>query len=308
MNILITGAAGFIGSNLAKHLSKNNKVIAIDNLSSGLKSQIPNNKNIKFYKKDINDKKISKYFKNIDAVFHLAAFSSVVECQKRPDKVILNNINGSENIFSLSIKNNVKVLVYAETSALYEGCNKYPSIENEIIPRTIYAWSKLVNHWQAKSFSAASNTKFVGLRYLNVYGVNQDIRREFPPVMGSFINSILSGKRPYINGDGTKKRDFIYIDDVNLFHEKLLKTNLKQHQVINVGTGKNYSINQIYRIISNKLKYNKKPVYKKNIDYEANQNLASTKLMKKIFPNKLTSLKIGLEKYTDIILEKKNKT
>ena len=190
MKILITGAAGFIGSNLAKYLSIKHNIIAVDNLSSGLASQIPKNTNIRFYKKDINDKSISKLFKNIDVVFHLAAFSSVIECQENPEKVILNNISGSENIFSLSVKNKVNLLVYAETSALYEASKKYPSTENEIVPRTIYAWSKLVNHWQAKFYSSSRHTKFVGLRYLNDYGVNQDIRREFPPVMGNFINMI----------------------------------------------------------------------------------------------------------------------
>ena len=289
---------------MSKYLSTKHKIIAIDNLSSGLKSQIPKSKNISFYKKDINDKNIEKLFKKIDAVFHLAAFSSVIECQENPEKVILNNISGSENIFSLSVKNRVKIVVYAETSALYEASKKYPSKENEIVPRTIYAWSKLVNHWQAKFYSTSKHTKFVGLRYLNVYGVNQDIRREFPPVMGNFINMILNGKKPYINGDGKKKRDFIYVDDVNKFHEKLLNSKLKNHQVFNVGTGKNHSINKIFSVIAKKLKFSKSPIYKKNIDYEAKENLASTKLMKTIYPNKLTSLEEGIEKYIKIFREK----
>ena len=308
MKILITGAAGFIGSNLANYLSeKKHKIIAIDNLSSGLRSQVPKNKNIKFYKMDINDKKIKNYFKNIDIVFHLAAFSSVIECQQNPDKVILNNIEGSNNVFQLSVKNNVKVLIYAETSALYEATKKYPSKEEHIIPRTIYAWSKLVNHWQAKFYSVNSKTKFVGLRYLNVYGVNQDIRRDFPPVMANFINMILNKKRPYINGDGTKLRDFIYVDDVNKFHETLMKSKLKKHQVFNVGTGKNYSINQIYSIIAKKLNFKKKPIYKKNIDYEAKENLASTKLMKRIYKKNLTSIEDGLSRYIDIFKNKLKK-
>ena len=190
---IITGGAGFIGSHLAEKLIHlGYKVIIIDNLSTGRLENISSfRKKLKFYKLDIKKQSnIEHLFKNIDIVFHLAAFSSVIECQQNPDKVILNNIEGSNNIFQLSVKNNVKVLVYAETSALYEATKKYPSKEEHIIPRTIYAWSKLVNHWQAKYYSVNSKTKFVGLRYLNVYGVNQDIRRDFPPVMANFINMI----------------------------------------------------------------------------------------------------------------------
>lgn len=303
MRILITGVAGFIGSNLSNFLKNSYEIIGIDNLSSGLKSQVP--KDILFYKKDIKDINHLN-LKKIDFIFHLAAFSSIIDCQKFPNKAYVNNIIGTDEVFKFAIRNKVKGVIYAETSALYELVKKLPSVEDNISPGSIYSWSKLTNHWQAKFYSELSKTKFIGLRYLNVYGPNQDFRRTIPPVMAAFINKLIKNERPIIYGNGNKRRDFIFVEDVNDIHLSIIKNFriFKKQDIFNVGTGKNHSILEVYEKLTNLLKIkNVKPIFKPNFDYEAQENKASTKKLKTFYKKKFTTIDDGLSIYLDYILE-----
>lgn len=293
--ILISGVAGFIGSNLADRLLKNGnyEIIGIDNLSYGVKEQIP--EGVNFYQLDIRDKSIYSLFKDVDYVFHFAAKNCISDCQNDPIETVDINVNGTMNIFEASKQNNIKKVIYAESSAMYEGSEMYPTPEYNIKPQSFYALSKMCNMILAKGYSRYSNLKFTALRYFCVYGPRQDYRRTIPPVFSSFIIKLLKGEQPNIYGTGEKRRDFIHVDDVNDFHILCINDKRTNDKVFNLGSGSNYSINEIYSIISDLLNSNINPQYKSDIQGEALSNLADISEAKKIGWYPKIDLKNGLE-------------
>lgn len=280
--VLITGVAGFIGSNLADRLIKEGdyKIIGIDNLSYGVKEQIP--EEVDFYQLDIRDKEIYPLFKDIDYVFHFAAKNCINDCQIDPLETVDINVNGTMNVFEASKQNNVKKVIYAESSAMYEGSTIYPTPEYNIKPESFYALSKMCSMILSKGYSKFSNLKFTALRYFCVYGPRQDYRRSIPPLFSSFIIKLLNNEQPIIYGTGEKRRDFIHVDDINDFHIQCMNDDRTTGQVFNLGSGKNYSVNEIYNIISKQLNSNIKPIYQPDLPGEAFQNLADIKEAKKL--------------------------
>lgn len=300
MKVLITGVAGFIGSNLADYLIKKNiDVIGVDNLSYGVIEQVP--KKVKFHDIDIRDQEISQYFKGIDYVFHLAAKNSIIDCENEPDETHDINVVGTKNIFEASIKNKVKKVIYAESSAVYEGSKNLPSNESDVHPISIYAKSKLETNRIASHYFKKFNLPTTGLRYFNVYGPRQDYRRTIPPVFSAFIIKLLNGERPTIYGNGSKKRDFIYVDDVNLFHSMCIDNKKTDNKIFNLGYGENFSINEIYNEISEILNVDIKPIFEKNLDFEAQENLANINNALSVGWKPNTNLKEGLKKSIDYI-------
>lgn len=294
MKILITGVAGFIGSNLAdKLLQKGYKVVGLDNLSYGVKEQIP--KGVKFYKIDIRSPQIYPLFKGVDFVFHLAAKNCISDCQKNPIETSDINITGTINVFEAAYRAKVKKVIYAESSALYEGIFGFPTPEKNIKPESFYSLSKAAEALFAEGYQRFYDLTTVALRYFNVYGPRQDYRRTIPPVMSAFIIKLLKGEKPIIYGSGTQKRDFIHVDDINDFHLLCLKTNKVDNEVFNLGSGKNYSVLEIYKIIAKLLKTNIKPVFKPGLPGEAQISLADITQAKKIGWGPKISLKKGLE-------------
>jgi UDP-glucose 4-epimerase len=299
--VLITGVAGFIGSNLADRLIKdgNYDVIGIDDLSYGVKEQIP--KGVKFYQKDIRDIKIFKLFKNVDYVFHFAAKNCISDCQIDPVETVDINVNGTMNIFEASKMNNVKKVIYAESSAMYEGSSIYPTPEYDVKPQSFYALSKMCSMILAEGYSRFSDLKFTALRYFCVYGPRQDYRRTVPPVFSSFIIKLLTNKTPTIYGTGEKRRDFIHVDDINDFHIQCMTDDRTTGKVFNLGSGINYSVNEIYSTISNLLNCNKKPKYKLDLPGEAYENLADITEAKKLGWSPKVNLEEGLKSSIDFI-------
>tara|TARA_B110000003_G_scaffold72284_1_gene73661 strand:+ start:869 stop:1786 length:918 start_codon:yes stop_codon:yes gene_type:complete len=302
LKILITGVAGFIGSNLADLLIKNNfDVIGIDNLSYGVFEQIP--KGVDFHEEDIRDKKIHNLFSEVEYVFHLAAKNSIIDCENNPIETSDININGTINVFNAALKNNVKKVIYAESSAVYEGSKNLPSKESDASPNSVYAESKMATNRIANEYYESNGLVTTGLRYFNVYGPKQDYRRTIPPVFSAFIISLLKGKQPTIFGDGSKKRDFIYVDDVNDFHLMCIKNSNTNNEVFNVGSGKNYSIKYIYEQIKNILELDIDPIFGDNLDFEAQENLANIDKANKIGWTPKIDLNAGLKKSIDYIKE-----
>ena len=301
-NIVITGVAGFIGSNLADMLLKKNyNVIGIDNLSYGVLEQVP--KGVDFHCEDIRDKDLYKLFNDIDCVFHLAAKNSIIDCEKNPSETEDINVNGTKNIFEAATRQNIRKVIYAESSAVYEGTQKFPSSESDVAPLSIYAKSKMATNVIASDFLKSKGTISVGLRYFNVYGPKQDYRRTIPPVFSAFIIKLLQKKSPTIYGDGSKKRDFVYVDDVNDFHLMCINHDRTNNEVFNIGSGKNYSIKYIYEQIQWILKSDISPIFAENFDFEAQENLANIDKAKKIGWNPKTDLSDGLKKSIDYIKE-----
>jgi len=299
--ILITGVAGFIGSNLARRLLKINryKVIGTDNLSFGLKEQIPNE--VEFHNVDIRSKEIYPLFEGIDVVFHLAAKNCISDCQIDPVETADINITGAINVFEAAKKAKVRKVVYAESSALYEGSNIFPTPESEIKPASFYALSKLSSMHFAKAYKVFYDLKFTSLRYFCVYGPAQDYRRTIPPVMSSFIIKLLKGEKPIIYGTGNKRRDFIYIDDVNDFHIKCIKDPRTDNKTFNLGSGTNYSVIEIYELVSELIGKRIDPIFKPDLPGEAEITLADITEAKKLGWKPKTDIKTGLVKVIEYI-------
>lgn len=302
-NILITGVAGFIGSNLADRLLKdeNYRVIGIDNLSYGIYEQIP--KGVEFYKADIRSKSIYPFFNGIDFVFHFAAKNCISDCQKNPLETSDINITGTINVFEAAKKANVKKVIYAESSALYEGSNLLPTPETETAPKSFYAISKLATMYFAKAYEEFFKLNSTALRYFCVYGPRQDYRRSIPPVFSAFIIKLLKGEQPIIYGTGKKRRDFVYVEDINDFHVQCMKDERTNGKVFNLGSGINYSINEIYQTIAEILKSDIKPLHKDDLAGEAFANLADISEAKKLGWQAKTDLRTGLMKSIEFIKE-----
>lgn len=299
--VMITGVAGFIGSNLADRLIKEDKyeIIGIDNLSYGKKEQIPNGVN--FYEADIRDKAIYEIFKEVDFVYHLAAKNSIIDCQNNPLETADINVTGTVNVFEAAKVNGVKKVIYAESSAMYEGSKVLPTPESEVKPESFYAVSKFATMYFAEAYYRYYGLKSTALRYFCVYGPRQDYRRTIPPVFSSFIIKLLKGEEPVIFGTGEKRRDFVYVDDINDFHIQCMEDERTTRKVFNLGSGINYSVNDIYKIITDLLKTDLKPIYKQDQPGEAFANLADITEAKNLGWEPKTNLMAGLEASIEFI-------
>ena len=272
--IIITGIAGFIGSNLAiKLLEKGYEVVGIDNLSYGIVEQIPSA--AKFYNVDIRSEKISKIIRQDDIIFHLAAKNCISDCEIDPVDTISNNILGSMNLYHHAVKNNAQKFIYSDSSAVYEGNTNFPSKEEYPEPISTYALSKFFTSKFYNIHNKNTDIKIIGLRYFNVYGPRQDYRRSVPPVMSAFIIKLLKNERPTIFGKTEKRRDFIHVNDVNNFHLMCIEDERTDYNTFNLGTGKDYSIIEIFKIIKELLASKLEPIYKPEFTFEAKRTLAN---------------------------------
>ncbi len=239
--ILITGVAGFIGSNLADRLiHEGHSVLGIDNLSYGIREQVP--EGVEFHRLDIRDADIYPVFAGADIVFHLAAKNSLIDCQNDPVGTMDNNVVGTANVFEAARRSgSVKKVMYAESSVLEEGDDRLNGF---------YAISKMADAKIAQGYRAAYGVTSVGLRYFNVYGPRQDYRRTAPPVMSKFIITLLKGESPVIfEGDAMNKRDFVYVDDVNDFHLRCITDDRVNNKTFPLGSGTNYSMVEVLAAI-----------------------------------------------------------
>ena len=271
--VLITGVAGFIGSNLADRLIGDGfRVLGIDNLAYGVIEQVPNG--VEFHQLDIRSTDIYPLFEGVEAVFHLAAKNCIADCQADPLETSDINVTGTVNVFEAARQGNVGKVVYAESSALYEGSEILPTPESEVHPQSFYAVSKLAGMAFAEAYRRFYGLRTTALRYFCVYGPRQDYRRTIPPLMSAFIINLLQGKRPTIYGTGEKRRDFIYVDDVNDFHLQCLDDPRTDGNVYNLGSGISYSVREIFEAIAAILQTDIEPIYKPDLPGEAQVTLA----------------------------------
>ena len=253
LRVVITGGAGFIGSNLARALLKqNNQVIILDDLSTGYYENIKdlvNNKKIKFIEGSITDTNIlKKTFKNVDFVFHQAAIPSVPRSIKDPIKTSNININGTLNVLIVAKENKVKKVIHASSSSIYGDTLILPKKEDMIPnPLSPYAASKLSGEYYCKIATSCYNLSTISLRYFNVFGPYQDPSNEYAAVIPKFISRVLNGKSPIIYGDGKQTRDFTYIDDV--VRANILAAESKETGVFNIAGGKRITINKLAETI-----------------------------------------------------------
>jgi len=258
-NVLVTGGAGFIGSNIVAPLlidPRVSKVRVLDNLSTGFLHNIQeffNNPKFEFIEGDIRDfDTCLKATEGIQLITHQAALGSVPRSIKDPITTNEVNIGGTLNIFNAAVQNKVKRVVFAASSSTYGDSQGLPKVEHIIgKPLSPYAVTKYVNELYADVFAKTYDFQYIGLRYFNVYGPKQDPNGAYAAVIPLFFKSALEGSGPIINGDGTNSRDFTYVDNaveaniLGLFTEKTEAIN----QVYNIACGERTTLNELWQNI-----------------------------------------------------------
>jgi|SRR5271157_1471751 len=301
--IVVTGVAGFVGSNLAKHLiDRGYSVLGIDDLSAGTLENV--DPRVEFHKIDIRDPEVYPLVRGVDAVFHLAAKSSLTDCLDHPLEAASVNTLGTVNLLEAARQAKVGKFTYADTSAEYEGITEFPTKEDKIRPIGVYAVSKHGGAAFCESYRELYGMNVTIVRYFNVYGPAQDWRRVIPPVMSAFIIRMLRGERPVIYGTGEKRRDFIYVDDVNDFHFILLEDPRSKGRVFNVGSGVNFSINEIYKLVEDLLQTGLKPIYKPDLPGEAQVTLADISAARELGWEPKVDIHEGLRRSVQYIRER----
>ncbi len=256
-SILVTGGAGFIGSNLVDTLLlQGNKVKVIDNFITGKKHNVLEhlkNPNYKLIEADICDyDSCKKAVEGVDLIFHQAALGSVPRSIENPVLTTHINILGTVNVFDAARRANINRIIFAASSSTYGDSVKLPK-EEDIIgkPLSPYAISKYVNELYAENFSRIYGIETIGLRYFNVYGPRQDAKGAYAAVIPKFINQIAKGESPVINGDGNYSRDFTYID--NVIQANLLAATTKNpesiNKVYNIAVGEQTTVTKLFETI-----------------------------------------------------------
>ena len=257
--ILITGAAGFIGSQLAYKLYKQgNDVSLLDNFSYGHDDNLifeDKDFRTEIYHKDIRDKEfLEKLFeeKKFDVIYHFAGITPLPDCQNNPSEAVDVNVRGTVVLLDLVRKYGVKKFVFASTSAVYENNKDFPSVEEKVEkPTLIYPSTKWSAEQFCRAYSLGYNIPIVIFRFANVFGPHIDCLRTQPPVMGYIIRELFNGKSPILHSTGNQERDFVYVDD--LIELAILVLKSESFDIVNVSTGKTISINKIADIIKEKM-------------------------------------------------------
>ncbi len=253
MKILVTGGAGFIGSSLSDELIKRrHQVVIVDNLSTGFKKNI--NPEAKFFQANLaNFKKIDNILKKEkpQAVFHLAAQIDVRKSVANPLADARINILAGINLIKLAREYGVKKFIFSSTGGtIYGDTQKRPTKESHPEwPLSPYGIAKLTIDKYLNYFNQVCGLKYTSLRYGNVYGPRQNPLGE-AGVVAIFLNKMLRGEQPVINGDGRQTRDYVFVDDVVKANISALQ-NINKIGVFNIGTGKEASVNEIFRLIRN---------------------------------------------------------
>ena len=252
---IVTGGAGFIGSNLVDHLVANkHKVIVIDNFSTGRKSNLSHLKNkIKLVNTDISQgKKLEKHFKKVDYVFHLAGLADIVPSIENPKKYFQTNVIGTINILEAAKKHKVKKIIYAASASCYGKPKDYPTKEtSKISTEYPYAFTKWQGEELVKHWSKVFKVPFMSLRFFNAYGPRSRTTGAYGAVFGVFLGQKLANQPLTIVGDGKQTRDFIHVSDLAEGLLKAAKSKIK-NQIYNIGGGKEISVNKIARLIGGK--------------------------------------------------------
>ena len=295
MKFVVTGGAGFIGSNIVKLLvSKGHSVDVIDNLHTGKKENLDTVfDDINFHQIDIRNKEeLHRIMKDCDGIFHQAALTVVPESFEIPQEYFQVNVEGTKNIFEIA-KNEKLRVVYASSSSIYGNVNKTPITESfEKNPINPYGKTKLECEFLAQKF-ASKGSKIIGLRYFNVFGIGQT--GTYAGVITKFMDSLSKEESPTIYGDGSQVRDFVYVSDVANANFVAMMSKI-EFGFFNVGTGKVVSIKELAELMIKLYKLELTPKYSKALPGDIKQSQADTKQMKDLIGWKSeTELEGGLK-------------
>lgn len=265
--ILITGGAGFIGSQLGMRLAnKGDEIILLDNMSDGHLDNIlyKGEPFAKLIFKDIRDSSIESDFKEVDTIFHFAGTSSLPKCQSNPTAAYDNNVTGLINVLESARRSKVKRVIFSSTSAVYENNLDTPFKESDTVsPDLVYASSKLAGENICKAYSQTYGLDIIVARFFNVYGEHQDIHRILPPFVSYLAKEVYFDNRPTIYNKSDALRDYIYIGDV--LEGLICMKNASEKfegDVYNLCSGRGYSVKQIIEMYSQISKKLINPFYK----------------------------------------------
>lgn len=273
--ILITGGAGFIGSNLALSLQQkypDNEYIVIDNFRSG------NYNNLLSFRGDVIAEDVSqidfrKYFSKVDIIFHQAAITDTTITDQK--EILYQNVEGFKNVLQFAIKSKAR-LIYASSASIYGQTSPPMKVGQNEQPSNIYGFSKLIiDNIARKHFRTYKENVIIGLRYFNVYGPGEQYKGKMASMVWQLYQQMKAGRRPRIFKFGEQKRDQVYIKDV--IQANLLALKAKQNVIVNVGSGKATSFNDIIDALNKVLAANYKPIYFDN-PYSYYQNYTEADL------------------------------
>jgi len=274
--VIVTGAAGFIGSYLVKRLLRDTDyfVYGVDNLSCGFMENVNDilaNPNFCFALRDIrnltngkiveNDRNPLDVYDKVDwkYIFHFAARGEVYWCKDNPNEAVDINVGGTVTMLELAKELEIDHFFFADTSAEYDSLTEkmyFPSTElmapNITTPMGFYPITKMAASQFVRSYGKKNKFGTTLFRYTNVYGPSMNLERDIPPVVGSFTNKMLfKNEKAIIYGDGSKRRDFLHIDDLTDFHMKVLEKRgkNKETETYNAASGKNWSIKEIHELV-----------------------------------------------------------
>jgi UDP-glucose 4-epimerase len=262
---LVTGGAGFIGSNLTRKLvAENYSVVVLDDLSTG---SLDNLKDllgkIEFVKADIRDEeKVKAVMKGVSYVFHLAALPSVTRSMEDPLTTNSINIKGTLVLLKTAAEYGVEKFIYSSSSSIYGDNPQMPQVEESVShPISPYGVSKKAGEDYAYVFYKSFQLKTVSLRYFNVFGPYQSDTSEYAAVIPRFISLVLQGRKPTIYGDGFQSRDFTYVENVVLANLLAVSSEKANGEIINVAMGESINLNQMIEIFSEILEKKIEPIY-----------------------------------------------
>jgi len=310
MKVLVTGGAGFIGSNLVHTLLNDDRITTVkvlDNLETGRFANISgfkNNSKFEFIEGDIRNYAICLgAAEGIDIISHQAALGSVPRSVKDPITTHEVNATGTLNIFNAARENKIKRVVYAASSSTYGDHPDLPKVEDKIgSPISPYGVTKLMNELYAKVFGELYGMEFIGLRYFNVYGPQQHPGGPYAAVIPLFIKALLEDSSPVINGKGDNSRDFTFVEDVVQANLLAMFTDDPNaiNQVYNIAKGEQTTLNELFTILKNISGKNIEATYGLERNGDIKHSLADISKAKKLLGyNPATSPAEGLRKTFD---------
>ena len=257
MKCLVTGGSGFIGSNLVDRLVElGYDVSVIDDESATAHDQFYYNKKARYYKYDICDYMDTRpLYDGVDYVFHLAAESRIQPTLENPIGAVRTNTLGTTTVLQCSKEAGVKRVMYSSTSSAY-GLANHPPLSESMVPDCLnpYSVSKVAGENLCHMYTNLFGLETISFRYFNVYGPRQPVRGQYAPVIGLFLRQLRAGEPLTVVGDGTQKRDFTHVNDI-VQANVLCMTQGKPGELYNVGTGTNYSVMELARMISDNIKF-----------------------------------------------------
>lgn len=292
MRILVTGGAGFIGSNLVEQLLKDKQVSfvrVLDNLATGSLKNLADfigHPRFEFIEGDIRQfNTCLKVCEGIDVITHQAALGSVPRSVKDPLTTNEVNITGALNIFTAAKEKSIKRVIYAASSSTYGDHQGLPKVEDKIgNPLSPYAVTKYVNELYARVYASLYNVQFIGLRYFNIFGPRQNPQGPYAAVIPLFIKAILENKSPVINGDGNHSRDFTFVANAVQANIAAMFTERSEavNEVYNVACGEQTSLLQLFDALKQEAGSSLNPVHGPDRPGDVKHSLADISKAKSI--------------------------